>query len=206
MSDRTTLAFDTSAAHCAAAVVSGDRVLATRVEAMTKGQAERLMPLLEELLAEAGLGWDALDVIGVGTGPGNFTGTRIAVAAARGLALALGIPAEGVGAIEGHAAGRAVTVALPAPRGLVHLGHGAELRSQPGDAPLPDGWPTVLAGPAAAQVAADLGLRCAPEVPLAASIAQIAASRAAAGRPRPAPIYLRPADAAPARDAPPVIL
>ena len=97
------LGFDTSAAHCAAAVVCGDRVLAERAEPMTKGQAERLFPLLEELLAEAGLAWSDLDAIGVGVGPGNFTGVRISVAAARGLALSLGIPAIGVSATEAAA-------------------------------------------------------------------------------------------------------
>ncbi|WP_444870364.1 tRNA (adenosine(37)-N6)-threonylcarbamoyltransferase complex dimerization subunit type 1 TsaB [Rhodobacter capsulatus] len=94
------LGFDTSAAHCAAALVRGGTVLATRAEDMAKGQAERLMPLLEELLAEAGLGWHDLDALGVGTGPGNFTGVRISVAAARGLALGLGIPAVGVSVFE----------------------------------------------------------------------------------------------------------
>ncbi|HVG47436.1 MAG TPA: tRNA (adenosine(37)-N6)-threonylcarbamoyltransferase complex dimerization subunit type 1 TsaB, partial [Rubellimicrobium sp.] len=49
------LAFDTSAAHCAAALLSGDRVLTSREEPMATGQAERLMPLLEELLREAGV-------------------------------------------------------------------------------------------------------------------------------------------------------
>lgn len=97
------LGFDTSAAHCAAAVICGDRVLAQRVEPMTRGQAERLFPLLEELLAEAGLSWPDLDAIGVGVGPGNFTGIRISVAAARGLALSLGIPAVGVSATEAAA-------------------------------------------------------------------------------------------------------
>ena len=63
---------------------------------MDKGQAERLMPLLEEVLAEGGIGWADLTALAVGTGPGNFTGVRIAVAAARGLALGLGIPAIGV--------------------------------------------------------------------------------------------------------------
>lgn len=75
---------------------------------MTKGQAERLFPLLEELLAEAGLSWSDLDAIGVGVGPGNFTGIRISVAAARGLALSLNIPAVGVSATE--------AVACDAPR------------------------------------------------------------------------------------------
>ncbi|PJE34371.1 tRNA (adenosine(37)-N6)-threonylcarbamoyltransferase complex dimerization subunit type 1 TsaB, partial [Pseudooceanicola lipolyticus] len=86
-SDPTILAFDTSAAHCAAALLSGDRLLASHAEAMSRGQAERLLPLLEDMLDRAGLGWRDLDAIGVGTGPGNFTGIRIAVSAARGLAL-----------------------------------------------------------------------------------------------------------------------
>ena len=60
------LAFDTSAAHCAAALLSGGRVF-LRTEAMDKGQAERLLPLLEELLAEGGIGWHDLAGIGVGT-------------------------------------------------------------------------------------------------------------------------------------------
>ena len=55
------LGFDTSAAHCAAAVVCGDRVLAERAEAMTKGQAERLFPLIGEVMAQAGLAWSDLD-------------------------------------------------------------------------------------------------------------------------------------------------
>ena len=74
MPDRRILAFDTSAAHCAAALLTGDRIVADRFEPMAKGQAERLMPMLEDMLAEAGTDWAMLDGIGVGTGPGNFTG------------------------------------------------------------------------------------------------------------------------------------
>ena len=62
------------------------------------------MPLLEDVLAEAGIGWRDLAAIGVGTGPGNFTGVRISVAAARGLALGLGIPAIGVTRLRGGGA------------------------------------------------------------------------------------------------------
>ena len=80
-----------AAAHCAAVLISGDHVLAQRHEPMEKGQAERLMPMLAEMLAEAGLGFGDLARIGVGTGPGNFTGVRISVAAERGLALGLGV-------------------------------------------------------------------------------------------------------------------
>ncbi|WP_207103063.1 tRNA (adenosine(37)-N6)-threonylcarbamoyltransferase complex dimerization subunit type 1 TsaB, partial [Paracoccus shandongensis] len=115
MPDPVALGFDTSAAHCAAALLRGDTVLAQASEAMTKGQAERLFPLLESLLSDAGLDWRDLDVIGVGIGPGNFTGIRIAVAAARGLALSLGIPAVGVTATEAAALGlpRPCRVVLP---------------------------------------------------------------------------------------------
>jgi tRNA threonylcarbamoyladenosine biosynthesis protein TsaB len=99
------LAFDTSAAHCAAALLSGGRVRARREEAMAKGQAERLMPMLEEVLDEAGVAWAGLDAVAVCVGPGNFTGLRLSVAAARGLALSLGKPAVGVTRFEALAEG-----------------------------------------------------------------------------------------------------
>ena len=88
-SDPLVLGFDTSAAHCAAALVRGDEIFASKALQMSRGQAEHLMPLLEEVLASAGVSWSDLDAIGVGIGPGNFTGIRISVSAARGLALGL---------------------------------------------------------------------------------------------------------------------
>jgi tRNA threonylcarbamoyladenosine biosynthesis protein TsaB len=116
------LAFDTSAAHCAAALL-WDGGLILRDEPMQKGQAERLMPMLEEVLAEGGFAWRDLKALAVGTGPGNFTGVRIAVAAARGLALGLGIPAVGVTRLEALAYGlpRPVTVIEDARRGEVYV-------------------------------------------------------------------------------------
>ncbi len=192
----TVLGFDTSAAHCAAAVVCGDRVLAHRLEPMTKGQAERLFPLLAELLAQAGVGWSDLDAIGVGTGPGNFTGVRISVAAARGLALSLGIPAVGVSVTE------AAALDCPRPCRAVVPARGGEVIWQdfgtPADAPPAQSPADALpSGPALAE----------PAWPLAVAIARIAASRATdPAAPRPAPIYLRAADAAPPRDPAPEIL
>ncbi len=61
----------------------GGRTVASRHEEMKRGQAERLFPMLEEVLREGGVVWGELDAIGVGVGPGNFTGIRIAVSAAR---------------------------------------------------------------------------------------------------------------------------
>jgi tRNA threonylcarbamoyladenosine biosynthesis protein TsaB len=204
------LAFDTSAAHCAAAVVSGSRILAQRVELMDKGQAERLMPLLAELLAEAQVGYAGLSAIGVGTGPGNFTGVRISVAAARGLALGLGIPAIGVTGFEALAAGlpEDVVTLLDARRGALWAA-GTGIAPQLVDPPiLPDriqGRP--LAGHPAAELAPQTGGTVLEQpLPTAVAIARIAAQRIGTPQPRPAPLYLRAADAALPTEPPPVIL
>jgi tRNA threonylcarbamoyladenosine biosynthesis protein TsaB len=197
--DLLVLAFDTSAAHCAAALLMGDRVLAARHEDMAKGQAERLFPMLEELLAEAGKDWADLGLIGVGTGPGNFTGIRVAVAAARGLSLSLKIPAIGVGVTEAFALGlpRPCRIVIPSRRDQViwqdfHIAAEAGSISMPQQGTL-DSLPD---GPACTT----------PIVPLAEAIARIALARSETEQPRPAPSYLRPADAAPSRDPAPVIL
>lgn len=196
------LAFDTSAAHCAAALLLGERVISA-YEAMEKGQAERLMIFLQELLAREGLVWGDLTAIGVGTGPGNFTGVRISVAAARGLALGLAIPAIGVTSLEAAAYGlpRPITVIEDARRGEVYV------------------QPFTEAGAGAARViaAAEIGALTGAvtgsgcdglpaAMPLAEAIVRIAATRTGSVQPRPAPFYLRGADASPPSDPPPVIL
>jgi len=171
---------------------------------MEKGQAERLIPLLEELLAEGGIGWRDLRALAVGTGPGNFTGVRIAVAAARGLALGLGIPAVGVTRLEALAHGlpRPVTVVEDARRGEVYVQSFTDSGAGPaGLCPLSE---TAIAGPVTGSAAGPAKL--APALPIAEAIARIGAERARTAQPRPAPFYLRGADAAPPSDPPPVIL
>ena len=197
------LAFDTSAAHCAAALLSGDHLLALRNEPMDKGQAERLIPLLEEVLALGGASWGDLDALAVGTGPGNFTGVRISVAAARGLSLGLGVPAIGVTRLEALAHGlpRPVTVIEDARRGEVYVqrfddgaAHAAYLATAPVDAQ----------GAVTGSGAGDAAVPAVFE--LAEAIARIASTRLGETHPRPAPFYLRGADAAPPADPPPVLL
>ncbi|MDF1802882.1 tRNA (adenosine(37)-N6)-threonylcarbamoyltransferase complex dimerization subunit type 1 TsaB [Thalassovita sp.] len=189
MSDPLVLAFDTSAAHCAAALLSGNRVILSRAEEMGRGQAERLIPLLEEVLAETKTTWTDLDAIGVGVGPGNFTGIRISVSAARGLALGLNIPAVGVSTFDAIALNADALAAVPAPRGMLYVHRGSPALIDPETLDEPYALP-----PSPADLA----------VAIAHCAAQILTSGAAI--PAPAPLYVKPADAAPSRDAPPVIL
>ena len=206
------LAFDTSAAHCAAALLSGDRVLAQTFEPMDKGQAERLLPLCTELLAQTGHDWPDLAAIAVGTGPGNFTGVRIAVAAARGLALSLDIPAIGVTRLEALAEGlpRPVTVIEDAKRGEAYIqtftttGPGEATLRRMGDPAHPPATHPPADHPTTGSAAGPTALP--PAYPLHIATARIAARRLGQPQPKPAPFYLRGADAAPPSDPPPVIL
>ena len=200
----TVLAFDTAFSSVSACLLQEGRVVDLRHEEMARGQAERLMPMLEEVLQAAGLGWGDLDALGVCTGPGNFTGIRISVAAARGLALSLGLPAVGVSALEAAAFGlpEPVTAVVDARRERAYVQRFPD--GAPGLVALADFAPeTAISGPGAALLSA----RTLPQpVPIAEAIARIAAQRFATETRPPAPLYIRPADAAPARDLPPVIL
>lgn len=197
------LAFDTSAAHCAAALLSGGKIISSRFEEMARGQAERLMPLLEQVLSDGGLGWQDLDAIGVGIGPGNFTGIRISVAAARGLALSLDVPAIGVSSLEAQArnAPRPVWTLIDARRDHFYAQY---LRKYGCDEA-----PNLMS---AHEVTALDGPRIGPDAlnDPAPAIAHIAADRLAGAAnkpiPRPAPLYIRAADAAPPRDPAPRII
>ncbi len=191
--DRLVLAIDTSAAHCAAALLCGDRV-AVRVEEMAKGQAERLVPMVTELLEAEGFSMADVGLVAVGVGPGNFTGIRIAVALARGLALGLGVPAIGVTGFDAARTEGAEWVVLPAPRGQVYAQRFL---------PEPEAAVILEPGEVVGRIAhlADM-----PVADFVVAIGRLALARAGVAQPRPAPFYLRGADAAPASDPPPVIL
>ncbi|SHH31401.1 tRNA (adenosine(37)-N6)-threonylcarbamoyltransferase complex dimerization subunit type 1 TsaB [Cognatishimia maritima] len=192
-SDQYILGFDTSAAHCAAALLKGEHVLGTATESMTRGQAEALMPMLEDLLADHGIKWSDLAAIGVGIGPGNFTGIRISVSAARGLALALGVPAVGISTFDASLYDKAENsiAVVPAPRDQAYILE-------------PDGEPRLSASPIEE---ATQPIVSPPEpAVLATNIALCARKRMAEAPTRPAPLYVRAADAAPSRDLPPKIL
>lgn len=196
-SDAAILGFDTSGPWCSAALLCGQRQWYRHVQ-MARGQGESLMPLLEDLLSEAGIAWRDLDALGVGTGPGNFTGIRISVSAARGLALGLGIPAVGVSRFEALGLdGPDLATMVGAPRGQ------AWYKPPEGAPELVD--PQQVQGPVLADPA-EFPLAMPPAHPLAVAIAHIAAARRHTSPPRPAPLYLRDADAAPPSELPPALL
>src|SRR5690606_28081274 len=100
------LAIDTVAELCAACVFDAETVgeLGRAVLEVGKGHAEHIMAVVEEALKAASLEYAGLGALAVSVGPGSFTGVRVGVAAARGFALALKIPAIGVTALEALAA------------------------------------------------------------------------------------------------------
>ena len=123
----TLLGFDTATTTCSAALWKGGEVVAHRCSESGGRHAEALVPMLREVAAEAGTTLAAIDRFAVTVGPGSFTGIRIGLATARGLALALKRPLIGLSTLEVLAAGvptderdGAVLAALDAGRGRLY--------------------------------------------------------------------------------------
>jgi len=140
------LVIETATAACSVALLEGDRVVAARHEVVGRGHAERLVPMIGEVLAEAGT--NRADLIQVDCGPGSFTGIRVGIAAARGLALAWGVPVSGFSALALIAvtAREDVGVALSG-------GHGELFVQRFGHAPLSAADPLQSLRPEAAALA-----------------------------------------------------
>ncbi len=221
MTARRLLALDAAGSACSAALWAGGRVLARRIEFMRRGQSERLVPLIQEVMAEAKLDYAALNAIAVTLGPGGFTGVRIGLATARGLALARDLPVLGISNFQAVSAavpeserlGRHLAVLLDAKRAEVYVQVFAEdlaplcdptcLLPRDLAGHLPPG-PLVLVGDAIAQVrgvlsetrGGDLRFSAAPGHADAARVAEVAAACPMPGAvaPPPKPLYLRPPD------------
>ena len=215
------LALDTSGAACSVALRDGDgRLLAHRFEALQRGHAERLMPMLRETMDEAAIDFTALALIAVTTGPGSFTGIRVGLAAARGLALASGLPILGVTAFEALVAavkpaerdGRALVAAIDSRRGDLFIQGFAADGTPLGDpvaatpealaGAVPSGR-LLLAGDGAARAATaltasgrDAVTASAAGPPDAAAVAAVALARWRPGEipAPPLPLYLRAPD------------
>lgn len=208
------LAFDCATGPTSAVVWRDGEVLARCDDPRPQGQAEALVPMLADVLAQAGLAPAAVDRIGVTLGPGSFTGVRIALAAARGLSLATGAPVIGVSTLEVLNAALApaeypTLAVIDARRGELYaqlFAPDAMALTSPGAVAL-GGLPALapsgrlrLTGSGATLAAAALGLEAMPgavdATPDAAVLATLVARRTVrADEPPPEPIYLRAPDA-----------
>ncbi len=206
------LALDTAGVDCAAAVYDSgsDSVIGEVTETIGRGHAEHLMHVVDEALAKADVALSAVERVVVTVGPGSFTGIRIGVAAARGFALSLNVPAVGVTTLEVMAAtaraqnpGKSVMAAIDAKREEIYL-QSFDADGNPLDEAravtigearaIAAGFDGIVTGTAVAR------LSDAPpaERPDAFPIAIVA--RLGAGNPageRPKPLYLRGPDARP---------
>ena len=131
-----TLAFDTATAAATSALADGDEILGERVS-----RAQTLLEDVDALLRQAGAHPSDLDRLAVGLGPGSFTGVRIGVAVARGLALSLDVPGAGVSTLAALAAGApgAVPVVDAKRREVVTLLDGEPRVLAPQELPLEEG-------------------------------------------------------------------
>ena len=218
------LALETSMGACSAAVLPGDgetRAPFVRQEAMERGHAEALMPMVAKVMVDAGLEFADLDLIAATTGPGSFTGVRIAIAAARGFALVTDAKLFGIDSLSvmarvardsGTAREEPLAVAADARRGMLYLGlYDAQARKHEGPLLIaPDDAAAMLprklriaVGSGASTLAAVAARRgqvieaVLPELqPSAAALAEIALESDET-TPILRPLYLRPPDAKP---------
>ena len=206
------LALDTALEAAQAAVLDGDRILASLSEPMSRGHQERLAPLVEQTMREAGIGFERLNRIAVTVGPGSFTGLRVGLAFAKGLMVALDRPCLGLGSLEALAAsgpkGALIAAVIEGPRETVYLQafRDGEAMTAPDVMGLPeaaalladlwDGGPLSIIGPGAPRLA---GVIAGAEIDPRPVCDIEALARLAAARPEPrhapAPLYLRPPDA-----------
>jgi tRNA threonylcarbamoyl adenosine modification protein YeaZ len=215
------LAIDTALDACAAAVLDTDSrgILASESLPMARGHAEALMPLIARVMDQAEIEFRELDRIAVTTGPGSFTGLRVGISAARGIALAAGKPAIGLTTLVGFAAPHIATddaapvvSVIDARHDHVYLqvfGGGGRTVIPPKVVPLREavraaiGGAVRIVGSAAELIAAAwpkaeappalVDQRGAPDI---AWIAQLGVAAAVANDP-PKPLYLRAPDAHP---------
>lgn len=209
------LVVDTALGLCTAgafAVEGADvRPLGLRSEPMAKGHSERLAGFARDAMAQAGMGFDAIDRIGVTVGPGSFTGLRVGLAFAQGLGAALGRPVVGVSSLDALAesAGPGPVAALiDARRGQVYARFWTDgVADGPAEAlPLETAAERIAAmDPGAVLIGSGAALfaetfPALTRTPLAGPAPEALARLAAAANPAtspPRPLYLRAPDATP---------
>lgn len=205
---KTILALDCAHEACSAAVWKDGQLRALEKKDMERGQAEALFPMILRVMSEAGCGFGDVDVVAVTTGPGSFTGVRVGLAAARGIALAAGKPMVGVSVPEAAAfkiSGlfpeiQEICVVLETKRDDFYVQRFCGVRpvSEPAvmsGAALKAAADVPLAGNGALRFAEEFGPARVLEVPMpdAADVALLASAREPEET-YPSPLYLREAE------------
>ncbi|MGW5739479.1 MULTISPECIES: tRNA (adenosine(37)-N6)-threonylcarbamoyltransferase complex dimerization subunit type 1 TsaB [Streptomyces] len=203
------LALDTATPAVTVALHDGSSVVAASSQVDARRHGELLLPAVDRVLAEAGLGLDAVTGIVVGVGPGPYTGLRVGLMTADTFGLVLGVPVHGVCTLDGLAyesgvEGGPFVVATDARRKEVYWARYADPRTRLTEAAVdrPADIADEVAGLPAVGAGAVLYPETfpdarAPEHVSAASLASLAAERLAAGEElaAPRPLYLRRPDA-----------
>jgi tRNA threonylcarbamoyladenosine biosynthesis protein TsaB len=194
------LALDAALGPCSAALVADGVLLAQRGSGDPRGASAALPGLVAAVLEDAGAAFDA---VAVTVGPGSFTGIRAALALGHGLAIGAGVPVFGVTSVAAMSAawpavpGTALWVAIDTRRGRVFLGRDGAIEAVALDAlPRPTG-PVMVAGDAAAVVAALIDAPCAGIETIEARYVALAAAEPA-NRVAAQPLYVEPPEARPA--------
>ena len=197
------IAFDCSNGFCEAAILCDASTEFEYREQLTRQNRDCLFLILGDLLDQAELAWQQIDAVAVGVGPGNFTGIRQGIAAARGLALALGKPAIGINRFDALAFGvdRRALVTATGPGGKFHcrlVPNGSQFLAAPAEMTIPDAANLTVIGAQAEQIAQCLGSAWAkPRHNPAIAVAHVARTRIDRPGPRPVPDYAMPPNATP---------
>lgn len=187
----TILAIDSAIDISSVAIWNGGNVAVYLEDREYSKQSARLIPLIEKALKKANLQYSALTHVVSTVGPGSFTGIRIGLATARGIAFAMSIPCLGFTTLEVmHAAGGELCI-LNAGKGEVYYQYFGPAATEPAIAKLED----ILACYPNATIVSSVGAT-AIAYPRADALAHLAATKMQKARP-PSPFYIRPPDAKP---------
>ena len=195
--DFITIAFDTASNYCAVALSRNDQILDCSVLDKSHQKAEDLAKITKNILNKNGFSEKNISLIGVGTGPGNFTGIRMSISFAKGLGLALNIPVIGVNYFEACCYGNFenTTVIIPAKGNKVYFQ----------DMSIEDSIPKLGTIEEAYFMSKQI-TKMPPAAQTIKNISRITAKKSCSKTTSPCPFYIQPVNAVPFSQPPPVIL
>ncbi len=211
------LALDTTASHCSVSLFQDEVLLAEKSSLMQKGQSEKLFAFIQCIFSETNLTLKNVKAIGVGIGPGNFTGLRIGISAAKGLAMALKIKVYGVNRFETLIDSNQPTLALVANNKesfYTQFFINRKPMQQPSKKSLTEILEeyylpnTIVSGDSAEQIAKNLNLQHGfnDSKPRIEKIGSMTLKYLKTGGPSPAPLYIKGPDAKLPKEPIPLIL